>query len=148
MVLLQPDLGEGGARTAAVALEELGTLPLSGRVISLPTSRGLSIEVVYQAHWTHRYFGVIDGPLATFVVASSTLAEDGSFALNVPDFARDPLVANREPESRGAFRLRVREAGTGNSPYTLEEIQLGGTAATLPIARAYVRDLVLVGVPK
>src|SRR5688572_20704414 len=97
----------------------------------------------------HTFFGIADGPVASFTVAASKVAADGTFALNVPDLARDPVVTSfSEGLLRGVLRLIGRETETGNIPYGLEEIQQAGREVNLPVAAEYPRDLLLVAVPR
>lgn len=133
--------------TLSIELEPLGWIPLSGRLTAVPVPQRLTIEAGYLAGWGHQFFGITDGPVASFTVARSKVAADGTFALNVPDFARDPVVASfPEGPLRGSLRLIGREAETGNTPYVLEEIQQAGQEIDLPVASKYPRDLWLVAV--
>jgi hypothetical protein len=135
--------------TRSIEFKPLGQVPLSGRLISVPLSRGLSIEAVYLAHWGHDFFGIADGAVASFTVATSQVDADGSFSFQVPDFAHDPVVASfDEGPMRGELRLIPRESETGNIPYSLEEIQNAEREVHLPIGAEYPRDLLLVGVPR
>lgn len=79
---------------------------------------------------------------------SIILAADGSFTFNVPDFARDPVVAPYSGYLRGRFRLRVRESATGSIPYTLEDIRNRGRDAEVAIAAEYPQPLQLVVVSR
>lgn len=133
--------------TLPIGLEPLGTIPLSGRLTSVPAPQRLTIEAVYFAYWGHRFFGITDGRVASFTVATSKVAADGAFALNVPDFARDPVVTSfPEGPLRGSLRLIGREAESGNIPFVLEEIRQAGQEITFPVAPEYPRDLLLVAI--
>src|SRR5437870_3582717 len=48
-------------------------------------------RAVYLAGWAHEFFGILDGPVSSFAVASTPLASDGSFALTLPDLLHDPI---------------------------------------------------------
>lgn len=67
------------------------------------------------------FFGIFDGAMPSFTVATSAVNADGSFSLRVPDLARDPVVTSfDERHLRGVLSLAVRESATGNFPYRLE----------------------------
>ena len=146
VLLTEPALAARRIGTVSIALEPLGWVPLSGRLVSVPAPENLSIEVVYLAHWEHAFSGLADGAVASFTVATSKVAADGTFALNVPDLARDPVVTSFSEGQRGVLRLIARETATRNIPYALEEIQQAGQEVDLPVAAEYPRDLLLVAV--
>jgi hypothetical protein len=138
VLLSAPSLTPNSTRTD-IRLQVLKEVRLSGKLI-FPTLDALGrvrIEVEYSADWTNLFFGVPDGGLTQFIVASAAVASDGSFEMMVPDFANDPVVA--QYESRGTLRLIVRETNTGNTPYTLEQVQYPGHAVELAIAPAYAQ---------
>jgi hypothetical protein len=150
-IVLLNESGLDSRRFDAVSidLKPLGRVPLSGRLISTPIPRDLNIEAVYLAHWGHSFFGIADGAVASFTVATSKVTSGGSFSFNIPDLARDPVVTSfEEGPERGEIRLIPRESGTGNIPYSLEEIQDPAIGVHLPIAAEYPRDVLVVGVPR
>jgi hypothetical protein len=115
-----------------IHLRSLRSLALSGHVLSVAHPERLTIEVVYVAEWAHEFFGILDGPVSSFGVASAPLARDGSFTLTLPDLLHDPIVAARN--ERGSFTLRVRETKGWN---------LVGRSATIELAAKYPRDLMV-----
>jgi hypothetical protein len=130
-----------------VELKTLPSIPLSGKVV-LPKGRSVTspkIEVVYSAYWSHQFFGISDGAVITFKVASTDVAEDGSFSIMVPDFTRDPVVTSFE--KKGVLRLMAREPNTGNMPYILERAEQPGRGAELVIAAEYDGELILYAKP-
>jgi hypothetical protein len=87
--------------------------------------------------------------VASFTVATSKIAADGTFDLHVPDFARDPVVTSFGGGfSRGVLRLVPRETQAGNIPYVLENVQQPGREVALPVSEEYSRDLLLVAVSR
>ena len=80
-----------------------------------------------------------DGFISSFNVASSPVGADGTFALQLPDFARDPTLQSYPPAIRGVFVLSVKEAATGNL--------VDGARVELPIATQYP-NAVLIGTPE
>ena len=149
VLLTESGLAERRVGTVSIKLEPLGWLPLAGRLISVPAPTDLRIEAAYLAHWAHKFFGIADGAVPSFTVDTTKVAADGSFALRLPDLAHDPVATSfGDGLWRGEIRLVVREEGSGNIPYQLEEIQQAGQPVGLPIAAEYPQDLVLVGVPR
>jgi hypothetical protein len=148
IVLLTESLLHGRHReVVSVYLEPLRKVPLSGRLIWVPHGPDLTIEAVYLAKWGHQFFGIIDGPVASFTVATSKVAVDGTFELDIPDLARDPVVMSfGQGDLRGVLRLRARETKTGNIPYVLESVEQPGRFG-LPVSEAYPRGLLLVAAP-
>jgi len=112
-----PSLDDSAERN--VDLMPLPLIHLSGRVI-LPERgdyRSLRIYATYQAYWDHEFFGIGDGLVNSFDLASTALSENGSFSMMVPDFAHDPAVSSFK--DRGALQLIAREPKTGNIVYWL-----------------------------
>jgi hypothetical protein len=97
-----------------VRLESLGLLPVSGRVAAKALKPGLVVETRYRAYWSHAFFGITDGAYPHMIVSSTSVSADGTFALQVPDFARDPVVQSYPAGIRGVFVLTVKEVATGH----------------------------------
>lgn len=92
-------------------------------------SSPLEIEVVYMANWVNAFFGIMDGPVATFHVATVPLGEDGSFLVQLPNLALDPAEKNADKWHRGDFVFTLREKKTWNHVGTLrpsEFVRMGG----------------------
>jgi hypothetical protein len=89
----------------------------------------LEVEVVYMANWVNTFFGIMDGPVATFHVATVPLGEDGSFLVQLPNLALDPAEKSAEKRFRGDFVFTLREKKTWNHVGTLrpsEFVRMGG----------------------
>jgi hypothetical protein len=76
-------------------------------------------------------------------VATSAIADDGTFTLSIPDFLRDPVVTSYR--DHGDLTFRVLGA---NRDFDLVNAQNQGQRAGLPIAPFYPGDLRLVAVPR
>jgi hypothetical protein len=74
----------------------------------------LVIEVRYMALWVSDFFGIMDGPVTTFQVATVPLGEDGSFSVMLPQLAQDPAEKSAKERYRGAFQFQLREKKTWN----------------------------------
>jgi hypothetical protein len=134
------------ANSAFVELKPLPSVQLSGKIVTPEGSarKDFKIEVYYLAYWGHEFFGISDGPVTTFKLASADAPQDGSFSVAIPDFARDPALGSFK--EKGALTLRARESKTGNFAYTLESADRPGIAAELEIATKY-NELVLYAKP-
>ena len=148
VVLTESALGSRRLDTKSIELEPLDAIPLSGEIILARPVTGLTIEAGYFADWECEFFNHIDCLQAPIIVATSKVAEDGSFALRIPDFVRDPVVASYNGRSRGRLRLIVRETTTGNIAYAVEEVRSRGRWAEFPVASEYPQDVQLVVVPR
>jgi hypothetical protein len=89
----------------------------------------LEIEVAYMANWVNVLFGIMDGAAPAFHVATVPLGEDGSFLVQLPNFALDPAEKSAEARFRGEFVFTLREKKTWNVVGTLrptEFARMGG----------------------
>ena len=141
VLLTESGFDNGPPRVVPIQFEPLGWIRLAGRVTdAVAEAQPLVIEVTYLAVWGHPFFGIADGAVASFVVASTELKPDGSFETMVPDLARDPVVASYAGNEKGFLQLLARDPQTGNIAYFLQASdstpQIG-----LPIANAYPGEL-------
>ena len=82
-------------RSIDVQLLPLATVPFLGRVeppLSTGT-RGTAVSVMYFPVWLCEFFSLSDCGVESMGITSATLDADGSFALELPDFAHDPTVS-------------------------------------------------------
>ena len=97
----------------------------------------LEVEVVYMANWVNPFFGIFDGPVATFHVATVPLGEDGSFSVRLPNLALDPGEKSAEKWHRGEFVLRLREKKTWNIVGTLRPSKFATSLGGLELRTQY-----------
>jgi len=139
-------LDDSSRRNADIELRPLGSIQLSGKVM-LPKrhgTRGLRLEATYEAYWGHEFFGIIDGMVSSFVVASSDVSEDGSFSMMVPDFAHDSTVNSFK--EKGEITLTAREPKTHNIRDSLETVSEPGRSVHIQLADDY-SELILYARP-
>ena len=137
-VLLRESVAEAQPlRTVSINFEPLGSIPLTGEIILARPVAGLTIQATYLATWGHDFYGIIDGFVEQYTVASADIAPDGTFTLNVPDFMNDPVVASYTGYLRGHFYLNVYQTATGNLAYRLEDVARPGRPAEVPVAPEY-----------
>jgi hypothetical protein len=119
----------------------LSQWPLSGRVVMdqalARRSSSLEIEVVYEAYWVSGFFGITDGPVTMFRVATVPIGEDGSFLARLPIFALDPAEKTAVEGHRGEFGLRLREKKTWNIVGTLRSSEFATSSGGLELRTQY-----------
>ncbi len=72
----------------------------------------LEVDVNYVAEWSHDFFGITDGTVQTFRIATVSLGRDAAFRFELPDFSKDRLFDSLENKAYLTFHLRER--GSGN----------------------------------
>src|SRR5215510_1893994 len=132
-----PSLSDLSDMSSSVKLKPLPTVHLSGRIVTPEGSalKDFKIDVIYWANWKLEFFGLVDGAISLFKLASADVSRDGSFSVAVPDFTRDPAIAPFM--EKGAIGLIARDPKTGNIAYSLESAELPGTDAEFTIASKY-----------
>ena len=138
-----PSLDHSTVGNATIELTPLPSIRVSGKVILPKRNRvaGFMIEATYQATWAHEFFGIADGLVCAFTVASARVSDEGSFSITVPDFAHDPSINSfRE---KGVIKLTAREPSTGNMPYILERPDNSGRDVEIEIDEEYKNELIL-----
>jgi hypothetical protein len=132
-----PSLSDLSDMSASVKLKPLPTVHLSGKIMTPGGSplKDFKMEVIYFAYWGHEFFGIGDGIVTTFKLASANVSRDGSFSVAVPDFSRDPAIAPFM--EKGEIGLRARDPKTGNFAYRLESAERPGIDAEFEIATKY-----------
>jgi hypothetical protein len=147
-----PSLADSSSSSAFVELDPLPSLRLSGRIVA-PEERDhedFKMEVIYFAYWAHEFFGIMDGAVTTFKIASVDVKQDGYFSIEIPDFARDPAVASFKRkewlERKGLIELRARDPKTGAFVYRLQSAEHPGKDAEIEIATKY-NELLLYAKP-
>jgi hypothetical protein len=102
-----------------VALDALAVRHLNGKVEFTggadPRSFMLDIDVWVGS--SHKFFGIVDGPPATFDVAEAVVSANGDFSVVVPDLAQDEAL--QSPELPSVLRFHARDAATGNFVFDL-----------------------------
>jgi hypothetical protein len=94
------------------------------------------LRVWYHAQWLCGFYNLPDCGVPQWEVAVDRIAEDGTFRVSVPDFARDPLVraASPGPHDAGGFTLA---ADRTSAPFHFALEQDGASPGMVPIAASY-----------
>jgi hypothetical protein len=75
------------------------------------------VNVQYVAFWSHHFFGIADGIVSTFEIATVPLEPGSIFHVVLPDFSKDAVTTSylaTLPEPNAELRFMVRDAKTWN----------------------------------
>ena len=123
----------------------LRSLTLSGQIVPEDALAGkaATVEASYLTFWAHEFFGIADGMVPAFRVATAAPNGDGTFQLSLPDFAED-AVATRW-KLKGEWQFLLREVGTGNILANLKPTEPDGIG--LAVRSSYPRAVTFTAVP-
>jgi hypothetical protein len=107
-------LTEGLAAKQGFPCHRVPTVTLSGRITPSELVAGRNVEVVvtYMAFWAHKFYGIADGMVTQFRVATVSPNLNGMFQVDVPYFSADAAASSKE--LRASFRLMLRDSQTEN----------------------------------
>jgi hypothetical protein len=88
----------------------LGSVSFHGEV--LPTSaareQDAEIEISYLAMWSHKFYGIADGPVTTIPLGTVRPNRDGKFDITLPDLYQQAILQD------GAIEFILRNVKTRN----------------------------------
>jgi hypothetical protein len=87
---------------------------LSGQIVpnELIQDKHAELIVTYMAFWSHQFFGIADGAVAEFRLATASPDMNGMFQVDLPLFSADDLASSSQ--SRASLRLTLRDSKTLN----------------------------------
>ena len=90
------------------------TVRLSGKIVptALVSDNNAELVVTYMAYWAHGFYGIADGPVTEFHLATVSPDANGMFEVDLPYFSADAEASS--PQQRASFRLMLRDSKTGN----------------------------------
>ena len=91
--------------------QKLSTTPLHGRIPTSALQGKEQVEVLYVCDWAERFFNMGRGAVSPLVIAKVPVSEDGTFSIDLPDFASDPSWASFSNDATLKFYLV--DPGTG-----------------------------------
>lgn len=98
--------------------QKLPTTELRGRVDTTELGeKDWQIEALYVCDWAMPFFGIKDGSISPLSLAKVTVAADGSFTIELPDFTADPTWPRLSNEAEFIFFLA--DSGTTKRMATL-----------------------------
>jgi hypothetical protein len=88
---------------------------LSGQITpnELVQDKNAELIIIYVAYWSHKFFGIVDGAVVDFRLASASPDSNGMFQVDLPQFGAD--AAPSASELRASLHLILRDAKTWNS---------------------------------
>jgi hypothetical protein len=120
------------------ACRKLGTVWLRGVVTGHPRPSELRIRLDYVGSWSPRFFGFGDGPALMIHIADAVPDQDGRFAVEVPDFARDPVT--RSHQENACWWITASGPGS-NERYHLKPDRPATFPWTLAFEPEYPKEL-------
>jgi len=97
------------------------TVKLSGKIVPDALVRDTNAELVvtYMAYWAHGFYGISDGIVTEFRLATVSPDANGMFQVDLPYFSADASALSSQ--RRASFRLMLRDSKTWNPiTYNLE----------------------------
>jgi hypothetical protein len=93
-----------------VPCKPLGSISLQGQIFPVSTTQEqpTEVDVNYLAVWSHKFFGICDGPVTTIHLGTAVLDENGGFSTKLPDFSKQVDLGE------GVFEFILRQAHGGN----------------------------------
>jgi hypothetical protein len=100
--------------------QRASTVELSGPIAHVESARRDNAELVveYMAFWTHGFFGIADGPVTEFRLATVSPDSNGFFQVSLPYLLASAADSSSQPKA--AFRLMLRDSKTWNPIAFLE----------------------------
>jgi hypothetical protein len=94
--------------------QRVNTVRLSGKIVpsALVRDNNAELVVTYMAYWAHRFFGIADGMVTEFRLATVSPDADGMFQVDLPYFNAD--VEASSSQQRASFWLMLRDSKTWN----------------------------------
>src|SRR5215472_14037949 len=93
--------------------QKLSTTPLHG---SIPTSalqgKDFQVEVLYVCDWAQQFFNLSHAAVSPFVLTKATIAADGTFTVDLPDFASDASWSSFSSDATLKFYLVDHATGS------------------------------------
>lgn len=94
--------------------ERAETVRLSGKIAptALVSDNNAELVVTYMAYWAHGFYGITDGFVTRFHLATASPDANGMFQVELPYFSVDSKASSSK--QRASFRLMLRDAKTWN----------------------------------
>jgi hypothetical protein len=107
-------LAEDAKVKRAFSCEHVPMVRLSGQIVrtELLRDRNAELIVTYMAYWAHGFYGISDGPVTEFRLATVSPAATGTFQVDLPYFSAD--AAADPSQRRASFWLMLCDSKTLN----------------------------------
>ena len=129
-----------GSREGEFQCQKLPTTQFRGRFpISGLEGKNLQVEVLYACRWARQFFNIFQGAVSPFSLSKTAVEADGSFTIELPDFAQDPLWPSLSNDA--ALMFFVVDAGSGQRLTTLKLPGDLPSAGFLRVATSYPAEV-------
>ena len=91
--------------------QKLPTVELRGKVALPAGGQQLQVESMYVVRWAGKFFSVPGLSISPLTVTKATVDADGSFVMDLPDFANDPLWNTLSNDATLMFFLTDQATG-------------------------------------
>jgi hypothetical protein len=98
-------------RQGEFTCQKLPTVELRGKVALPPGGQQLQVESMYVVRWAGKFFSVPCLSISPLAVTKATVDADGSFVMDLPDFANDPLWNTLSNDATLMFFLTDQASG-------------------------------------
>lgn len=120
--------------------QKLPTTLLQGRVaLSGVEGKDLQVQVLYVCNWATQFFKMGPGAISPFSLIKAPVATDGTFSVELPDFASDPLWSSFSKDASLSFYLV--DASTGQPLNTLVPPAALSQGSLLKVATSYSGEM-------
>jgi hypothetical protein len=127
-------------RQADFQCQKLSTTPLHGRAtVSRFAGKDLQVEALYNCYWASQFFGVPHLSVSPISLGKAKVADDGSFAFDLPDFANDPLWTRLA--SNATITLVLIDAANGERLARLSGPRDLSRGSSLKLAPSYPAEI-------
>jgi hypothetical protein len=94
--------------------QRVPSVMLSGQIVpnELVRDKNAELIITYMAFWAHEFFGIVDGAVTEFRLATVTPDANGMFQVDLPHFSVDATPSPSEP--RASLCLMLRDAKSWN----------------------------------
>jgi TonB family protein len=92
----------------------VATVKLSGQIVpnELVRDNNTELVVTYMAYWAHGFYGIADGFVTEFLLATVSPDANGMFQVDLPYLSADATASSSQ--RRASFRLMLRDSRTWN----------------------------------
>jgi hypothetical protein len=93
--------------------QRVESVRLSGRIVptALVSDNNAELIVTYMSYWAHGFYGIADGFVTEFHLATVCPDANGMFQVDLPYFSVDAEISSPQ---RASFRLMLRDSKTWN----------------------------------
>jgi hypothetical protein len=129
-----------GPRQADFQCQKLSATTLHGKAdVSRFSGKALQVEALYNVRWAGKFFGVSRLSISPVSIGTAKVEDDGAFALDLPDFAADPLWNTLSSNASLAFVLV--DASNGERLATLTPPRDLALGSSLKVAATYPAEI-------